>query len=75
MQVTSIPESERLRYETMIIGNARRFGLSPEDYLRKIWYHEQASRVGEYVAISMVDWLLRFLPPEEVMDESQEEKA
>lgn len=54
----AIPERETERFERMLKGRAEAFGLSPEEYLRKIWYHEQASVLGEYVALSLVDLLI-----------------
>lgn len=57
-----IPEQERLRFETLLLGQAQRFGLTPEEYLRKIWYHEEAARFGEYVAMVLLDQLLTLAP-------------
>jgi hypothetical protein len=50
-----VPESERIRFDSLLHGQARLFGLNPTDYLRKIWYHEEASKLGEYVAMTLVD--------------------
>ncbi len=58
----AIPKAEKLKFEGIIIGNAKRFGLTPEEYLRKIWYHEEASRVGEYVALTLLDQILPLMP-------------
>lgn len=58
-----IPDNERLRFESLLIGQAHRFGLSPDEYLRKVWYHEQASRLGEYVAMVLLEQLLTIAPP------------
>ena len=43
----------------MLKGQAARYGLEPDEYLRKIWYHEQASRIGEYIAMALLDDLLK----------------
>ncbi len=53
----AIPEGEKERFQRILKGRAESFGLSSEEYLRKIWYHEQASALGEYVALSLVDLL------------------
>ena len=53
-----VPQAERARFEALLTAQAGRFGLSSEDYLRKIWYHEEAVRLGEYVAGILVDQLI-----------------
>ncbi len=57
-----IPEAEHDRFVNLILGNARLFGMTPEDYLRKVWYHEEASRIGEYMALVLLDQLLAITP-------------
>ena len=57
-----MPETERIRFESILRGHAARFGMSEEDYLRKIWYHEEAQKVGEYAAMNFLHELLRLLP-------------
>lgn len=56
----------------MLCGQAQRFGLTPEDYLRKIWYHEQASRLGEYIAMTLLEELLPLVPS---VKSSEEQKV
>jgi hypothetical protein len=60
--MVTIPENERGKFESLLLVKAKAFGLSPEDYLRKVWYHEQAAELEEYIAISLLDELLRLLP-------------
>ena len=55
-----IPVSERQRFENLLSGQAQKYGLEPDEYLRKIWYHEQASKLGEYVAMMLLEELLPF---------------
>ena len=57
-----VPDAERMRFESLIMGWADRYGLSGEEYLRKVWYHEEASRLGEYVALTLLDQLLSLMP-------------
>jgi hypothetical protein len=57
-----IPENEKGKFESLLSMKAKMFGFSPEDYLRKVWYHEQAAELGEYIAISLLDELLQLLP-------------
>lgn len=57
-----IPISERQRFENLLLGQAERYGLAPEEYLRKVWYHEEASRFGEYVAMTLLEELLPLVP-------------
>jgi hypothetical protein len=59
-----MPDEEKKRFERLIRGQADRFGISAEDYLRKVWYHEQASRLGEYIAMVLLDELLKLAPQE-----------
>jgi len=37
--------------------------MTPADYLRKVWHHEQAVRFCDYIALTLVDQLMPFLPP------------
>lgn len=60
--MVTIPKSEQRKFETMLSGQARHYGLTPEEYLRKIWYHEEASRFGEYVAMTLLEELLPLVP-------------
>lgn len=53
-----VPKSEQAKFETMLFGQAKRFGLTPEEYLKKVWYHEEASKLGEYVAMVLLEELL-----------------
>lgn len=57
-----IPNSEAVRFRSVIYGQAEHFNMSVEEYLRKIWYHEQASRLGEYVAMSLLNEVLPLVP-------------
>jgi hypothetical protein len=57
-----VPQSENERFVEIINGQARRFNLEPKDYLQKIWYHEEAAKLGEYVALSLMDELLPLIP-------------
>lgn len=61
--MVTIPDSERIKFENLLIGQAQHFGLMPEEYLRKIWYHEEASKLGEYVAMMILDMLLALISP------------
>lgn len=53
-----IPKSEQQRFEAILYGQAQNFGLTTEEYLRKVWYHEQATKLGEYVAMTLLEELL-----------------
>ena len=70
----TIPISERQRFENRLRGQAERFGLSPEEYLRKVWYHEEAAKIGEYMAMTFLGQLLPLAPinVEETEDETTE---
>ena len=57
-----IPETEQEKFGAMLTKRAQEFGLTPEEYLRKIWYHETASRFGEYVAMVLLEQLLPLVP-------------
>jgi hypothetical protein len=63
--MVNIPKSEKVRFETTLNGQAQRFGLAPDEYLRKVWYHEEAAKLGEYVALSLMDELLLLVSGEE----------
>lgn len=58
----AIPKSEQERFEAILCGQAQNFGLTPEEYLRKVWYHEQATKLGEYIAMTLVEELLPLVP-------------
>lgn len=60
--MVTIPDSERLKFESLLAGRAQRFGLTPDEYLRKIWYHEEASKLGEYMAMTLLEQLLALVP-------------
>ena len=53
-----IPDAEYERFKSFIKSEASRYGLTIDEYIRKVWYHEQAAKLGEYVALSLVDILL-----------------
>ena len=59
-----LPETERVKFEAILYGQATNAGLEPQEYLRKIWYHEQAAKIGEYMALTLVDELLALLEDE-----------
>lgn len=54
----NMPQAEKDRFEQLVGGEARRFGLDEEEYLRKVWYHDQAAKVGEFLAMHLLDELL-----------------
>lgn len=56
-----VPDTEREMLLALISAESLRFGLSSEEYLRKVWYHDQARKLGEHVASIMLDWLLRIV--------------
>lgn len=58
----AIPKSEQEKFENILYGQAQRFGLTPEEYLRKVWYHEEATRLGEYIAMTLLEELLPLVP-------------
>jgi len=73
--MVTIPDNERIKFENLLIGQAQRFGLTPEEYLRKIWYHEEASKIGEYMAMILLDQLLLLMPRTWSEEEVEEEEA
>ena len=56
-----MPDIEKDRFETLVQGEARRFGIGPREYLQKVWCHEEAARLGEYVAMVLMNELLQSL--------------
>ena len=66
-----VPENERTRFDSFLHGQARQFGLNPTEYLRKVWYHEEASKLGEYVAMTLLDELLTLV---ETTDQTKDKK-
>jgi hypothetical protein len=61
----TIPQNEQHKFKNIILGNAKLFGFTPEDYIRKVWYHEEAAKLGEYVALSLMNELLLLVSGEE----------
>ena len=66
----SIPKTERTRFDDILRGQSQRYGLQPEEYLRKVWYHEEAAKLGEYMALSLLNELLPLLPNNESRQEA-----
>ena len=62
MTTISIPRSERERFLNIVAGEASRYRMDVREYVRKVWYHQQAARLGEYVALMLVDLLLTMIP-------------
>lgn len=58
----TIPQTEQDKFEAILTRRAGQFGLTPEEYLRKVWYHEEASRLGEYIALVLLEQLLPLAP-------------
>lgn len=58
----TISTTEQEKFVSLVKGNATLFAMTPEDYLRKVWYHEEASKVGELVALNLFEHLLSLLP-------------
>jgi hypothetical protein len=56
-----IPKSEKERFTEIVKAQAQRFNLEPTDYLQKIWYHEEAAKLGEYVAMTLMSELLSLI--------------
>jgi len=60
--IETISNRERQKFSNFLLGQAQIYGLTPDEYLRKVWYHEQASRLGEYVAMVLLEQLLPLAP-------------
>ena len=58
----NLPDGERIRFDDFVNAQAKKYGLEPVDWLRKIWYHEQAAVLGEYVALTLTEALCRIAP-------------
>jgi hypothetical protein len=71
--IGAIPIEERQRFENLLFAQAQRYGLAPEEYLRKVWYHEEASRLGEYVAMILLEQILPLVPTMKSDDEEEHE--
>lgn len=53
-----LPDGEYERFKSHIKAESARFGLTIDDYVKKVWYHEQAAKIGEYVALCLSDILI-----------------
>ncbi len=71
--LATMPQGEKMRFESLLIGYAERFNLEPEDYLRKIWYHQVAAQLGEYVAMVLLEQLLPLAPPRGLREAAEAE--
>ena len=49
-----MPTKEKEKFNNTVIGQALKYGMTADEYLRKVWYHEEAARLGEYVAMSLL---------------------
>lgn len=54
----TLPESERENFERLVRHQADKLAMKPTEFVRKVWYHEQAARFGEYVALTLAHELL-----------------
>ena len=58
----NIPSGEIQKFLDTVSGQAQKYGLEPKEYIKKIWYHEQAAKLGEYMAMLLVDEISKILP-------------
>ena len=63
-----VPDAERKRFASLLQGESQRYGLNPREYLQKVWYHEEAAKLGEYVAMVLMDELLQSLQVNDTND-------
>ncbi len=56
-----IPDGEYERFKSNVKAESARFGLTIDEYIKKVWYHEQAAKLGEYTALVLVDSLINAL--------------
>jgi len=68
----NIPDVERVKFEKLVIGEADRLGIGVDEYLRKVWYHQQAAVLGEYISMVLVEELIGLLPASGRLVESHE---
>ena len=52
-----LPDSEKRLFINLVTAQARQIGMTPKEYIRKVWYHEQAARLGEFTALGLVEQL------------------
>mgnify|MGYP001617918854 CR=1 FL=1 len=64
-----VPPGEKVKFEAILTAEANRYGLSPYEYMRKVWYHETAAKLGEYVAAALSEEVVRGLLLKEATDE------
>uniref|UniRef100_A0A6H2A0F3 Uncharacterized protein n=1 Tax=viral metagenome TaxID=1070528 RepID=A0A6H2A0F3_9ZZZZ len=67
-----IPKNESARFIATVSGQAERFGLAPEEYIKKVWYHEEAAKLGEYVAMTLVNQLLQIVDDGQIAEDELE---
>ena len=58
----AIPSAERERFISIVNAVASRYKMSFEDYIRKVWYHQEAAILGEYVALTLANQLMDIVP-------------
>lgn len=59
----NVPKIEQVRFIKMIKGQSQQFGLSEQEYIQKVWYHENASKLGEYMAMNLAEQLVGLVAP------------
>ena len=57
----SIPNTESRKSNGLLLGQAARYKMTPYEYLHKVWYHEEAAKLGEYVAMTLLQQLVSIL--------------
>ena len=57
----AIPNTESLKSKNLLLGQAEKYKMTPDEYLHKVWYHEEAARLGEYMAMTLLEELISVL--------------
>ena len=67
-----LPDSEKRLFINLVTAQARQIGMTPKEYIRKVWYHEQAARLGEFTALGLVEQLTSVIGGDGVDEVRQE---
>jgi len=57
----NLPDIEVIKFRKIAEARAKEYAMSAEEYLQKIWYHENAAKIGEHLAITFLGEMLKII--------------
>ena len=57
----AIPNIESRKSNSLLMGQAARYKITPYKCLNKVWHHKEAAKLVEYVAMTMLVQIISIL--------------